>query len=103
MCFCWGWDFELKNDYPLVNQHSNGISPCLIGNTSSKGPFSIIYYLSLPECSSGSRAPRNSDVLYITMKKRDRVILLMDPVNSGTNYLAQLVSRISEPSTEGVP
>ena len=27
--------------YPLVNQHSNGISPFLIGNTSSKGPFSI--------------------------------------------------------------
>ena len=27
--------------YPLVNYHSNGISPSLIGNTSSKGPFSI--------------------------------------------------------------
>ena len=27
--------------YPLVNQHSNGISPCLTGNASSNGPFSI--------------------------------------------------------------
>ena len=27
--------------YPLVNKHSNAISPFLIGNTSSKGPFSI--------------------------------------------------------------
>ena len=27
--------------YPLVNWHSNGISPFSIGNTSSKGPFSI--------------------------------------------------------------
>ena len=27
--------------YPLVNQHSNGISPCSIRNTSFKGPFSI--------------------------------------------------------------
>ena len=27
--------------YPLVNSHCNGISPSLIGNPSSKGPFSI--------------------------------------------------------------
>ena len=27
--------------YPLVNRHSNGIYPFSIGNTSSKGPFSI--------------------------------------------------------------
>ena len=27
--------------YPLVNQHSNGISLFSIGNTSSKGSFSI--------------------------------------------------------------
>ena len=27
--------------YPLVNQHSNGRSPLLIGNISSSGPFSI--------------------------------------------------------------
>ena len=27
--------------YPPVNKHSNGISPFSIGNTSSKGPFSI--------------------------------------------------------------
>ena len=27
--------------YPLVNQHSNGTSPFSIGNTSSKGPFSM--------------------------------------------------------------
>ena len=34
----WGETFLT---YPLVNKHSNGISPSLIGNTSSKGPFSI--------------------------------------------------------------
>ena len=28
--------------YPLVNYHSNGTSPFSIGNTSSKGPFSIL-------------------------------------------------------------
>ena len=32
---------EKKLNYPLVNWHSNGISPFLIGNTSSKGPCSI--------------------------------------------------------------
>ena len=31
-------------------QDSNGISPFLIGNTSSKGPFSIAIYVRLPEC-----------------------------------------------------
>ena len=31
---------HLINVYPLVNEHSNGISPCSIGNKSSKGPFS---------------------------------------------------------------
>ena len=30
-----------QKNLPPVNQHSNGISPCSIGNTSSKGPFSI--------------------------------------------------------------
>ncbi len=30
-----------RSRYPLVNQHSNGTSPFPIGNTSSKGPFSI--------------------------------------------------------------
>ena len=34
--------FELPpSSYPLVNYHSNGISPFLIGNTSSKGAFLI--------------------------------------------------------------
>ena len=32
--------------YILVNQHSHGISPFLIGNTSSKGPFSIAMLVS---------------------------------------------------------
>ena len=31
-------------------QDSNGISPFLTGNTSSKGPFSIAIYVRLPEC-----------------------------------------------------
>ena len=31
--------------YPLVNEHSNGISPFLIGNTSSIGPFSIAMFV----------------------------------------------------------
>ena len=38
------WYFTILDifaSYPLVNWHSNGISPFLIGNTSSKGPFSI--------------------------------------------------------------
>ena len=34
----------------MVNQHSSGKSPYLIGDTSSKGPFSIAM-LGLPECS----------------------------------------------------
>ena len=33
--------FGTLQPYPLVNEHSNGISPSLIGTTSSKGPFSI--------------------------------------------------------------
>ena len=32
---------HLVKVYPLVISHSNGISSCLIRNTSSKGPFSI--------------------------------------------------------------
>ena len=35
--------------YPLVNWHSNGISPSWVGSTSSKGPLSIAY-VSLLEC-----------------------------------------------------
>ena len=40
--------------HPLVNYHNNEISPFLIGNTSSKGPFSIamLDYRSLYECVS---------------------------------------------------
>ena len=43
--------------YPPVNQQWNGKSPSLIGDRSSKGPFSIatvesmLQYVSLPECS----------------------------------------------------
>ena len=33
----------------FVNEHSNGISPCLIGNTSSEGPW-FYCYAGLPEC-----------------------------------------------------
>ena len=32
---------ETKNMYPLVNEHSNEISPISGGNASAKGPFSI--------------------------------------------------------------
>ena len=35
------WRFVSQIPYPLINQHSNGISTFLIGNTSSKGPFSV--------------------------------------------------------------
>jgi len=37
-------------DYPPVNKHSNGISPCSTGNTSSIGGFSIamLDYRSVP-------------------------------------------------------
>ena len=33
--------FAVHIEHPPVNKHSNGISPFEIGNTSSKGPFSI--------------------------------------------------------------
>ena len=32
----------LPTKYPLVNQHSNGIFPFSIRNTSSKGPFPLL-------------------------------------------------------------
>ena len=32
---------QVEKSYPLVNSHSNRISPVSIGNISSKGPFSI--------------------------------------------------------------
>ena len=38
-------------DFTLMRERNNGISPCLIGNTSSKGPFSnaMLDYRSVPE------------------------------------------------------
>ena len=37
----WTVQSSYSFEYPLVNYHGNGISPFSIGNTSSKGPFSI--------------------------------------------------------------
>ena len=49
--FSWNWMVFSGKDFTLMRERNNGISPCLIGNTSSKGPFSnaMLDYRSVPE------------------------------------------------------